>query len=81
MLFKANNREVELLLEVDTKFENIFFKEGIIKKSEILPNKIKISLEKGKSIEKEYYANDDNKLCLLINDCLCVENKIKEINK
>ena len=81
MLFKVNNREDELLLEVDKKFENIFFKEDIIKESEILPNKIKIFLEKGKSIEKEYYTNDNNKLCLLINDFICIENKIKEINK
>ena len=81
MLFKVNNREDELLLEVDKKFENIFFKEDIIKESENLPNKIKIFLEKGKSIEKEYYTNDNNKLFLLINYFIFIENKIKEINK
>ena len=43
-----NEREDEILLEVDKLFENLFLKESIIKKGEKLPNKIKISLEKGK---------------------------------
>ena len=62
---ELNNREDELLLEVDKKFENNYFKEELIKESEKLPNKIKIALEKGKNIDKEY---DKNKLNLLIKD-------------
>ena len=42
-----NNREDELLIEVDKTFEDLFFKEKLIKDSEKLPNKIKLSLEKG----------------------------------
>ena len=74
---KINDREDELLCEVDKKFDNIFFNEHIIKEAEKLPNKIKESLEKGKLINKEW---NNNKLNSLINDCLNIENNIKEIN-
>ena len=37
-----------------------------------------MSLEKGKNIENEW--NDENKLNSLINDCITIENNIKEIN-
>ena len=72
-----NNREDELLLEVDKYYNNIFFNEDIIKDGEKLPNKIKESLERGKIIDKEW---NNNKLNILINDCLNIENNIKEIN-
>ena len=73
-----NNREDELLLEVDNQFNKLYYNEEIIKKSENLPNKIKISLEKGKILNKEW--NNDNKLKSLINDCINIENNIKDIN-
>ena len=69
-----NNREDELLLEVDKEFEKIYLNEDILKESEKLPNKIKISLERGKLIDKEW----DNSL---INDCINIENDIKNINE
>ena len=40
-----NDREDELLLEVDQQFNDLFFKEDFIKEGEKLPNKIKISLD------------------------------------
>ena len=46
-----NDKEDKLLLEIDEKFNEIFIKEDIIRESEKLPIKIKISLEKGKSID------------------------------
>jgi hypothetical protein len=52
--------------------------EDIIKQSENLPIKIKLSLEKGKNLEKEW--NNNNNLNLLINDCINLENNIKDIN-
>ena len=73
-----NEREDQLLLDVDNKFNELFFNENIIKDSEKLPNKIKISLERGKLIEKEWKNN--NKLNSLINDCLNIENNINDIN-
>ena len=73
-----NEREDVLLLEVDKQFNILFFNEDIIKEGEKLPNKIKVSLDKGKKIENEW--NDDNKLNSLINDCINIENNIKDIN-
>ena len=74
-----NEREDELLLEVDNKFNNIYFNEDIIKKGENIPNKIKASLEKGKEIDKEW--NDDNMLNSYINNCINIENNIMDINE
>ena len=46
----------------------------MIKESNALPNQIKISLEKGKNIDKEW--ENENKLNYLINDCINIENNI-----
>ena len=75
---ELNDREDILLIELDNIFNNKFCNEDIIKKSDKLPIKIKTSLEKGKLIEKEW--KDDNKLNLLINDCINIENNLKDIN-
>ena len=64
-------------MEVDKKFDNLFFKEDIIKEGEKLPNKLKDSLEKGKIIINDW---NKDKLNSLINDCLNIENNIKDIN-
>ena len=71
-----NETEDALLIEVD-KIYDIYFKENIIKESEILSNKIKISLEKGKNMEKYW---KDNKDFLALNECINIENNIKDIN-
>ena len=47
-----NKREDELLLDVDKKFDDIFFGDEFINFSEKLPKKAKLSLEKSKSTEK-----------------------------
>ena len=73
-----NEREDQLMIEIDKQFDNSFFKEELIKESERLPNKIKISLENGKKIIKDW---DENKLNFLINDCLNIENNIEIIKK
>ena len=73
-----NNREDELLLEVDKKFDDIFFDDEFIKKCEKLPNQIKSSLEKGKSIDKDW--ENEKKLNLIINNCINIENNINTIN-
>ena len=74
---ELNSREDALLLEVDQQFENNFFKEEIIKESEKLPNKIKLSIEKSKLIDKE---SNDNNLNYVIYNCINIENNIKEVN-
>ena len=73
-----STKEDELLLEVDSKFNELFFDEEFINKSEKLPDKIKFYLQKSKSMDKEW--NNENKLNLLINDCINIENDIKNIN-
>ena len=73
-----DERENELLSDVDNKFNEKFCKEDIIEKSSKLPDKIKLSLEKAKLSDNDW--NNDNKLSSLINDCLNVEKNIKNIN-
>ena len=65
-------------MEVDNYFDDYYCKEDMIKIMEKIPNKIKISLKKGKNKENSW--EDDNKLSLLINDCIILENHIKLIN-
>ena len=72
-----NEREDELLLEVDNQY-NIYINEDIIKQSKKLPEKVKNSLEKGKLIENEW--NNNNKMYSLINDCINIEKNIEYIN-
>jgi len=73
-----NIREDELLLEVDKKFDELFLDEKIVKKSENLPQEIKIYLEKGKKINNEW--ENKEKLTSIINDCINIENTINNIN-
>ena len=72
-----NEREDFLMKEVDKTFNKVYFNEDIIKKGEKLPKLIKSSLEKGKSIDKIW---DNNNLNSYINDCINIENDIKNIN-
>ena len=76
---ELNKREDELYEEIDKKYNELFFKEDFIKESEKLPNLVKISLERGKMKENEW--DDDKKLNKLINDCIIIENTIKNINE
>ena len=74
-----NQREDELLFEVDKRFEDAYFEEKIIREAEKLPDKINKSLEKGKIIEKKL-DNGENNLSEIINDCINIENNIQTIN-
>ena len=75
----VNNREDELLLDIDKKYNDKSIGEEVFKEIEKLPNKIKISLEKGKLLDKDW--GNDNKLYLSINNCINIENSINNINK
>ena len=74
-----NDREDELLDEVDNLYEKIFLKEDIIKKGEKAPHQIEKFLIKGKLLNDGW--NDDNKLITNINDCINIENNIKNIKE
>ena len=73
-----NEREDELLLKIEKKYDSNFFNENIINESNKLPNKVLKSLEKGKLLNNEW--NNDNKLSSKINDCISIENSINDIN-
>ena len=75
---ELNQREDEILLEVDKKFSDFYFDDNIIKKAKKLPKKIKLSLNNGKKIAEEW--NNEDKLNLLINNCINIEDSIKELN-
>ena len=70
-----NNREDELLLNVDKEYDNLSFKGNIIKDIEKLPDKIKLSVDKCKNINEL-----DTNIYKLIKECTEVENNIKIIN-
>ncbi len=72
-----NERKNQLLVELDNVFKTKYFNEVLINKGEKLPKEIKISLEKGKLIDKEW---DNKNVISYINDCINIENNIKTIN-
>ena len=74
-----NNREDELLLEIDKKYEEFYLKEESMKEIEKLPKKIELSLEKGKILDKEW--DNESKLNITINYCINIEKNIKYINE
>ena len=70
-----NDREDQLLLEIDNIYKEKCFNDNIIDKDKF-KNKIELSLEKGKIIDKEW---DDKNLISTINDCINIEKNIEEI--
>ena len=72
-----NDREDYLLDKIDEINNKIYFDENTIKYNEKFPDKIKLSLEKGKKIE-QLWNNDKMSISLII-DCLTIENNIKDI--
>ena len=75
---KLNEREDELLNNIEEEFTKVYqCDDKLIKEYEKLPNKIKESIEKGKLIDKEW--NNDNEIISSINDCINLENNIKNI--
>jgi chaperonin cofactor prefoldin len=69
-----NEREDEICKIIDNKFDSLYFKEDFINQGNKLPNEIKQSLEKGKSLN-----NENNVLNKFINNCIIIENNIKKI--
>ena len=76
---KINEREDEVLLEVDKIYEDLFFKEEIVKEGEKLPKRIKQSIQQGNIINNEWNENKYD-LNFLLNDCINIENDLKEID-
>ena len=72
-----NEREDQLLLELNNMYNNLYFKEDLIKNGEEISKQINSFLEKGKILNNEWENN--NKLISNINDCINIENNIKNI--
>ena len=73
-----NEKEDELLLEVDKIYEKEYCNDNIIRDGEKLPNKLNALLEKSKKINDDW--EDINKLNYLINMCINLEKSIESIN-
>ena len=58
-------REEKLLSEVDQKFEELYFKEELIKEGEKLPKRIKDLIEQGKLLKEDWIQNNTLKLNFL----------------
>ena len=76
---KLNEREDQLLSEIDKEFNELFIKEEIFKESQDLPRQVKLSLKKGKIIEEDW--DNEDKINSIINDCVTIENNIRNINE
>ena len=61
---KLNEREEQLLLEAENLFNSNYFDENLIKESERLPNRISLSLEKGKELTQNWKEENLNLLKL-----------------
>ena len=75
---ELNEREDELLKEVDKTYEDSYFPEELIIKSEKLTKNMHLSLKQGKEITKKW--DEQDKVNLFINNCLDIEINIKDIN-
>ena len=77
-----NEREDKLLSQIDSKFDDLFFKknEVLLRKSSKFPNMIEASLIKGKKLNEEW-NNNIEKLNSKINDCIELENSIQTISE
>ena len=61
---EVNDREDKIMNELDKLFDNIYFDEGLIKKSEKITSQIKLNLEESKSLDNDW--EDNNKIISLI---------------
>ena len=61
---EINKREDQIINELDKLYDNIYFDESLIKKSEKITSQIKLNLEEGKIIENDW--EDNNKYILWI---------------
>ena len=74
---EINKREDELILEIENICQKINLDENLMKLAEKLPKKIKSNIVKASTLEKEW---EKNTLCSTLNECINIENNIKEIN-
>ena len=74
---EINNREDELLSMIDKEYKDLFLNEETYNNYEKLHFQIKSSLEKQKIKE----SDTNVKFSQIINNCINIENNIKDINE
>ena len=78
---KINEKENELMIEVDKMYESIFISHNKLKQIYEISNIAKESLEKVRLNDYEYEWEKGNKLKFLINNRINIENNILNINQ
>ena len=73
-----NSKEDKVLSIIEQQFNDLFFKEDILKQYEKIPNVIINDLQKGNNLEKDWDKDNLNKT---IHQCIKIENHIKDINE
>ena len=73
-----NEREDQLLIYLNKKFDSFGINKNILKEGENLPKLIKSNLEKGKILKNDW---NKKKLSFVINDCTKIEENFMKINK
>jgi len=77
---ELDEREQELLNEVENVYNKHFFSEYHLKECNKFPTKIKYNIEKAKNVLDNWDEGEKNgKLNLLINDCINIENNILDL--
>ena len=76
---EINKREDQLLLIVEQVYENYFFNKNLSKDIDKIENKLNLSINKGMLVSNEY-NNDEINFISLINDCILIDDCIKDIN-
>jgi len=76
---KLNEREDELISQIETTFSNLCPPEKAIKEYDNIPKKINDILEKRKEIDKKW--NNSFSINSFIKDCINIENEFIKINE
>ena len=56
---EINNQEDKILSKIDKYYENLYFRNDLIKQGEKLPNQVKNTIETGKYLNKEWKENQN----------------------
>ena len=76
---EINKREDQLLIKVEKVYEKYFFNKNLNKYIDMVTNQINLSINRGRILLDESNNNETTNLINLINECVAIENNIKDI--
>ena len=76
---EINKREDQLLIKVEKVYEQYFFHKNLNKYIDKVTNQINLSINRGRILLDESNNNETTNLINLINECVAIENNIKDI--